>query len=151
MANDIQNSVNNLITSEANYNGIFDALHTALSSLPAKLSNIRSMLNGYRTIVSNVPANNSYRQSADVVYAVIDGVFTDGNTQALAALEVRDAVIENLCYLPRCFLQPISAAINATLPDGPAQVAMAARQVEVATLSFFPRQTLNEIYSVYTG
>lgn len=88
LANGIQNSANTLITSEANYNGIFDSLHAALSSMPAKLNNIRSLLSRYRMIVNDVPAGNSYRQSADELYTIINGIYTDANTQALAAMEV---------------------------------------------------------------
>jgi len=141
------------VASEANYDGIFDSLHTALSSMPAKLNNIRSLLSDYLVTVSNIPADNSYKQLADELYAVINGVYTDVNRQAVAAMEVCDVIIENLfipLLLSEIFLQPISAAINAILPDGPARVTMAAQGVEIAALLFSPRQTLNEIYSVYT-
>ena len=88
LANGIQNSANALINSEANYDGIIDSLHSALSSLPARLSNIRSLLMEYRTIVNNVPASNTYRQSADELYDIINGIYTDANSQASVAMEV---------------------------------------------------------------
>lgn len=88
LANGIQNSANALITSEANYDGVSDSLHAALASLPAKLSDIRSLLMDYRTIVGNVPAGNSFRQSADELYDVINGIYTDANSQVSAAMEV---------------------------------------------------------------
>ena len=97
LADGIQNSVNTLITSEANYDGIFDSLHAALSSMPAKLNNIGSLLNDYRTVVSSVPADNSYRQSADGLYTVINGIYTDASSQALVAMEV-SSLMEELLY-----------------------------------------------------
>ena len=97
LANGIQNSANNLIASEANYDGLFDSLHSALSSLPAKLNNIGSLLNDYRAIVSNVPTDNSYRQSADQLYAIINGIYTDASSQALAAVEV-GCLMEEFIY-----------------------------------------------------
>ena len=97
LANGIQNSANTLITSEANYDGIFDSLHAALSSMPAKLNNIGSLLNDYRTVVSSVPADNSYRQSADGLYTVINGIYNDASSQALVAMEV-SSLMEELLY-----------------------------------------------------
>ena len=88
LANGIQSSANNLVASEANYDGLFDSLHSALSSLPAKLNNIGSLLNDYRAIVNDVPDDNSYRQSVDQLYTIINGIYTDASTQALAAMEV---------------------------------------------------------------
>ena len=42
----------------------------------------------YRTIVNSVPASNTYRQSADELYDIINGIYTDANSQASAAMEV---------------------------------------------------------------
>ena len=98
LANGIQNSADTLITSEANYDGLFDRLHAALSSIPAKLNNIRSLLNNYRAIVDDVPADNSYRQSADRLYTVVNGIYSDASSQALAAMEVSSVMKELLYY-----------------------------------------------------
>ena len=100
LANGIQNSANALIASEANYDGIFDSLHVALSSMPDKLSDIRSLLTDYRTIVGSVPADNSYRQSADDLYAIINEIYTDASSQLLAVMEVCDLLLamEELLY-----------------------------------------------------
>lgn len=99
LANGIQSSANDLITSEANYDGLFDSLHSALSSLPAKLNNIGSLLNDYRAIVSNVPDDNSFRQSADRLYTIINGIYTDASSQALTAMEVGYLMEELLLLL----------------------------------------------------
>ena len=88
LANGIQNSVNALIASEANYDGIFDRLHTALSAMPAKLDDIRALLTDYNAAVRDIPADNSYRQSANELYVVINGIYNDASNQALAAMEV---------------------------------------------------------------
>ena len=94
LANGIQSSVNSLIVSEANYHGIFDNLHAALSSMPAKLNAISSLLSDYRTIIDSIPANNSYRQSADGLYSIINGIYTEANAQTMAAMEVSSSTAE---------------------------------------------------------
>ena len=105
LANGIQNSVNTLIASEANYDGIFDSLHVALSSMPGKLNDIRSLLTDYCTIVGSIAAYNSYKQSADDLYAIINGIYTDASSQLLAAMEVCDLLLamEELLYYSNVF------------------------------------------------
>ena len=88
LSNGIQTSVDELIASEANYDGTFNSLHTALSSLPERLNSIRSTLRDYLATVRDVPSNNSYRQSADALHNAISNVFSTINDQTLAALQV---------------------------------------------------------------
>ena len=88
LSNGIETSVDNLVSSEANYDGIFNSLHAALSSLPEKLGAIRSTLSDYRVTVHDVPADNSYRQLADLLHNAISNVFSTANIQALAAMQV---------------------------------------------------------------
>jgi len=96
LADGIQNTVDALIISEANYDGIFDSLHAALSSMPTKLNAISSLLSDYRAIVDSIPANNSYRQSADDLYSIINGIYTEANAQTMAAMEVSSSTEELL-------------------------------------------------------
>jgi len=88
LSNGIQTSIDELIASEANYDGTFNSLHTALSSLPERLISIRSTLRDYLVTVRDVPADNPYRLSADALHNAISDVFSTANDQALAALQV---------------------------------------------------------------
>jgi len=88
LSNGIQTSVDDLIASEANYDGTFNSLHTALSSLPEKINAIRSTLNDYLVTIRDVPADNSYRQLADALHNAISNVFSTANDQVLAAMQV---------------------------------------------------------------
>ena len=89
LSDGIQSSVDDLIASEGNYDGMFNTIHTTLSSLPGKLSAIRSTLSDYRATVRDVPADNPYRQSADELHNTINDVFSTVNDQALDAMQVR--------------------------------------------------------------